>query len=99
MKVGTPLMKNNGKPLTSIKSIQEEQENLNSAEQGKQVAVSLPGVTCGRNLHEQDILYSAIPEEDFRKMKKLKKYLTEAELGVMREIAEMMRKENAVWGV
>ncbi|MFH0869925.1 MAG: translation initiation factor IF-2 [archaeon] len=97
-KVGLPLMKN-GKPLTSIKSIQAEQENLTIAEQGKQVAVSLPNVVCGRQIAEQDILYSAIPEEDFRKLKKLKKYLTEAEVQVMREIAEQMRKTNQVWGI
>lgn len=97
-KVGLPLMKN-GKPLTSIKSIQAEQENLTMAEQGKQVAVSLPNVVCGRQINEQDILYSAIPEDDFRKLKKLKKYLTEAEVQVMREIAEQMRKTNQVWGI
>jgi len=97
-KVGMPLMKN-AKPLTSIKSIQAEQESLTLAEQGKQVAVSLPNVTCGRQIGEQDILYSAIPEDDFRKLKKLKKYLSEAEVQVMREIAEQMRKTNPVWGV
>jgi translation initiation factor 5B len=98
LKVGTPLMKN-GKELTTVKSIQEEKENIHKLEQGKQAAVSLPGVTCGRQINEGDIFYSSIPEDDFRKLKKLKKYLSEPEIQVMKDIAEMMRKNNPVWGI
>jgi translation initiation factor 5B len=98
LKVGTPLMKN-GKAITVVKSIQAERESLSQVEQGKQVAISLPDVMCGRQINGDDILYSAIPEDDFRKMKKLKKYLTEAEVQVMRDIAETMRKSNPVWGI
>ncbi|MBN1792640.1 translation initiation factor IF-2 [Candidatus Woesearchaeota archaeon] len=99
LKVGTPLMKNDGKPLTSVKSIQSEQESMTVLEEGKQAAVSLPNVVCGRQLNEGNILYSAIPEDEFKKLKKLRKYLSEAEVQVMKEIAEMMRKQNIVWGV
>ncbi|MBU1199649.1 MAG: translation initiation factor IF-2 [Nanoarchaeota archaeon] len=98
LKSGTPIMKT-GIRLTEVKSIQLEKENLSRVEEGKEVAVSLPGVMCGRQINEHDILYSAIPEQDFKKLKKLKKYLTEHELIVMKEIAEIMRKENVVWGV
>ena len=98
VKVGTPLMKT-GKQITEVKSIQSEKENLRRAEQGKQVAVGLPGVICGRQINEGNILYSAIPEEDFKRLKKLKKYLTSDEIQVMKEIAELMRKDNVVWGV
>ena len=98
LKIGTPVMKT-GKALTSVKSIQLEKENISRAEQGKQVAISLPGVICGRHINEGDILYSAIPEQDFKKLKKLKKYLSDAEVQVMKEIAGIMRKNNVVWGV
>jgi len=98
LKAGIPLMKT-GRTLTHVKAIESEGEALNRVEQGKEVAVSLPDVMCGRQIHGDDILYSAIPEEDFRKLKKLKKYLTEPELQVMREIADIMRKDNAVWGI
>jgi len=98
LKVGIPLMKT-GRTLTNVKAIQSEGENLNRAEQGKEVAVSLPDVMCGRQINGSEILYSAIPEEDFRKLKKLKKYLTELEVQVMKEIAEIMRKDNPVWGI
>jgi len=98
LKTGVPIMKQ-GRTLTTVKSIQSEGENLNCVEQGKEVAVSLPDVMCGRQINGSDILYSAIPEEDFRKLKKLKKYLTEQEIQVMKEIAEVMRKNNPVWGI
>jgi translation initiation factor 5B len=98
IKTGTPLMKD-GKELTQVKSIQNEQESMTILEQGKQAAVSLPNIVCGRNLFEGNILYSSIPEEHFRQLKKLKKYLNESELQVMREIADLMRKGNPVWGV
>ncbi len=98
LKVGIPLMKT-GRTLTNVKAIQSEGENLNRADQGKEVAVSLPDVMCGRQINGSEILYSAIPEEDFRKLKKLKKYLTESEVQVMKEIAEIMRKDNPVWGI
>jgi translation initiation factor 5B len=99
LKVGTPLMKSEGRTIATVKSIQAELENLSLLEQGKQAAISLPGVVCGRQLFEGNILYSAIPEEEFRKLKKLRKYLSDAEVQVMKEIAEIMRKNNMVWGV
>ena len=99
LKVGTPLMKNDGIIITGVKSIQQEQESINEAEKGKQVAISLPKVTVGRQIHENDILYSAVPEEDFRKLKELKTHLSHEEIVVLREIAEIMRKNNPVWGI
>ena len=98
LKVGMPLMKD-GKTITQVKSIQHEKESVNAAEQGKQVALAMEGVMVGRQINEGDILYSAIPEDDFRKLKELKKYLTPAETAVIKEIAVIMRKTSPVWGV
>ncbi len=99
LKVGTPLIKEDGSKVADVKSIQHEQENLSEAEKGKQVAISLPGVTIGRGLREGDILYSDIPEDDFKKMKELKRLLTDDEVIVLKEVAQIHRKENPVWGI
>lgn len=99
LKVGTPLMDINGKELTSAKSIQKDQENLEKAEKGKQVAVSMERVTVGRQINEGDILLSSVPESHFKKMKELKKYLSDEEKGILKEIAKIKRKNNPVWGV
>jgi len=99
VKVDTPLMKKDGKKITEVKSIQENQKNINEADKGKQVAVSLPKVTVGRQINEGDILYSAVPEDDFIKLKELKKNLSEEEKKILKEIAEIMRAKNPVWGI
>jgi translation initiation factor 5B len=98
LKAGMPLMKE-GEDITSCKSIQMEKESVSSAVRGKQVAVSLPNVVVGRQIEEDDFLYSAIPEADFRKMKELKKYLTPDEKSAIKEIADIYRKKNQFWGV
>jgi translation initiation factor 5B len=98
LKVGTPIMKD-GKDISSVKSIQHEKDTLSSVEAGKQVAISLPNVTVGRQINENDTLYSGIPEPDFRKLKSLKQYLKNEEIEVMKEIATLKRKQNPLWGV
>ena len=98
-KNGIPLMKTDGKPIGKIASMQLEKENVAKAEKGTQLAISLLDVTIGRQVQEGDVFYSAIPEEDFRKIKTLKKYLKPEEIEVLKEIAQIKRKENMVWGV
>jgi len=98
IKVGMPMMKN-GKYLTEIKGIQLEKESIREAEKGKQVALSLPKVTVGRQIKEGDVLYSSINEVEFRKLKELKELLKEGEIAILKEIAEIMRKHNPLWGI
>src|SRR3989344_2783643 len=99
IRTGMHIMNSEGREITEVKSIQMEKENVSEAAKGKQVAVSLPNVTVGRQINGNDILYSSIPEEDFRKMKELKKYLSHDEIEAIKEIALIKRKSNALWGV
>lgn len=99
IKVGISLMKKDGRVITEIKQLQLENKSISEAEQGKQVAASMDNVTIGRQVNENDILYSAIPEEDFRKLKKLKHLLKKNEINMLKEIAEIKRKENPMWGI
>jgi translation initiation factor 5B len=99
LETGTPLMKKDGNTITRVKAIQAEQKNIEKAEKNKQVAVSYENVTFGRQINEGDILYSAIPEEDFRKYKELKKLLAPEEKELLKTIAKIMRERNPVWGI
>jgi len=99
LKTGIHLMKKDGKDITEVKSMQKEQETAEFADKKDQVAISMPGVTIGRQIMEGDILYSSIPEEDFKKLKELKQYLSKEEITVLKEIAEIKRKDNPTWGV
>jgi translation initiation factor 5B len=99
LKVSAPMMKADGSRLSQVKGIQQDQDNIEKAERGKQVAVSMDKVTIGRQINEGDTLYSDIPEEDFRKLKGLKKHLSKEEIALLKEIALIKRKENPVWGI
>jgi len=95
----TPLINLQGKQITIVKAIQKEQKNIDHACKNDQVAISLPGVTVGRQIQEGEIFYSAISENEFRKYKENKKLLFADDKEVLKEIAEIMRKTNQVWGI
>lgn len=99
LRSNTCLMNRHGKELAVIKGIQIEQENVEKAEKGKRPAISMPGITIGRQLNEGEIVYSMIPEDHFRKYKEYKEQLSEDDKNLLKEIAEIMRKNNPVWGI
>lgn len=99
IKTGTPIMNKDGKEITSVKSIQHEKDSVSMVEAGKQVAFSMDNVTVGRQINEGDILYSSMPEEDFKKFKELKKLLSKEQVEILKEIAEIKRRNQPVWGI
>lgn len=99
IKTGDPIMNAAGKRITAVKSMKEGEDFVTIANQGKQVAMAMEGVTVGRQINEGDFLYTDIPASDFITLKELKKYLSTREMAALKEIAEIKRKENPVWGV
>lgn len=97
--IGARVMNPQGERLGTIKSIKDGKDNVNKAEQGAQVPIAIDGPTIGRQLNEDDILYSDINEPDFIKMKEHKHLLTSEEKEVLREIAVIKRNSNPVWGI
>ncbi|PNX49463.1 MAG: translation initiation factor IF-2 [Thermoplasmata archaeon M9B1D] len=69
IKTGIRLMKEDGKVLGSIKGIQSENKSIEEAIQGQEVAISIEGVTVGRQLKGGDILYTEIPASDAKKLR------------------------------
>ena len=98
LRVETPLMKD-GNELTSVKEIKLDQKNVSEALKDQKVSVAYEGITVGRQVREEDFLYSAVSENDYRRLKELKQYLSEDEKQALREIAAMMRRKNPMWGV
>lgn len=94
-----PLMNQQGKHIDRVKAIQSEGKGVHSAKKGQEVALSLPGITFGRQIKEGDILYSELNESEFRKLKENKSLLSSEELNIMKEIAEIKRKEKSTWGL
>ena len=82
-----------------VKEIQEKKQSRESAPKGMQVALSIPGAIGGKHVVEQDVLWSAVSEEEFRSLKEYAKHLSVEEKEVLKEFSEVMRKHNPLWGV
>jgi translation initiation factor 5B len=100
LKVGMPLVKaGQTQTLTAVKSLQQEKESITEAKRGMQIAMAMDDVIIGRQLKEGDMLYSAIPEDHFRRLREHKELLSSDELEAMKEYAAMQRKKNSLWGI
>ncbi|MEM2932932.1 MAG: translation initiation factor IF-2 [Candidatus Pacearchaeota archaeon] len=99
LKKDTPLMNVEGKHITKVKSMQSENKPIEEARKNEEVAISLPDVTIDRQVKEEEILYSDLSEDEFKKLKANKSLLTSDELQLLDEIAEIKRRQKATWGV
>src|SRR3989338_7404336 len=79
VRCSVPLMKKDGVKVSYVKSLQKEKETVDEAKKDDELAVSIPDVMCGRQLHENDVLYADLEEHHFVQLKSLKKYLKEDE--------------------
>lgn len=99
IKPGTPMMKPDGRECGEIRSIQSQGVSIPSAKCGEEVAVSIDGVTVGRQIKEGDILYSNMREEDAREIRNFMGRLSKDEVDVMEEIIKIKRGKNPLWGI
>jgi translation initiation factor 5B len=98
IKVGMRLMRDDGKIIGSIRGIQSENKTVEEAIQGQEVAISIEGITVGRQVKGNDVLYTSIPESDAKKLKEMDVLNTD-ERDVLTKIFEIKRKENKFWGM
>lgn len=94
---GQAILREDGRVVGRIKSIQSDNKSLKEARQGDEVAISVEGVTVGRQLCVEDILYVDIPEGDCRKLKTCDLNFDEREC--FDKICEIKRKEDNFWGM
>ncbi len=99
LKPGISLINDKGEEVDKIKNLQSEGKSVEKAKKGKELAISLPKITFGRQVKENQILYCSITEQEFRQLKKNKRYLTKDEISVLQEIAQIKRKIKATWGI
>ncbi|MFZ8801147.1 MAG: translation initiation factor IF-2 [Candidatus Nanopusillus sp.] len=88
-----------GKIIGKILAIQKEKKNIDVAIKNDKVAISIDDAIVGRNIFEDDILYTFISENDYRKFKENKDLLSDEQKEILKEIAGIMRKENPAWGL
>jgi translation initiation factor 5B len=91
-------MDEQGKLVGHIKGMQSENKAITEALQGQEVAISIEGVTVGRQINGGDIFFTDLPEGDVRKLQQLD-VLTDDEKDVLNKILGIKRKTNKLWGM
>ncbi len=93
------LMKADGSSAGIVRSMQKSGENISVAKEGDEVAIAIDGVTIGRQLLGNEILYVDIPERHAKIIEReLFDSLSEEAKKAFREFLEIKRKENPFWG-
>ena len=98
IKTGLRLIKDDGKPIGSIKGIQSENKSVEEAIQGQEVAISIDGITIGRQIKGGDIFYTDLPASDAKKLRDMDVLNTD-EKDILNKIFEIKRKSDRFWGM
>ncbi len=96
---GSSLMTKDGNVVGTVKSVQEQQESIDKAEKGDQVAVSISNATIGRDFEEGDELIVNLTGREYNQLNHLEDLLSAGEKKVMEEIIEIKDKENPHWKI
>jgi len=89
------VMTSEGKRVGTIKSIKSRDEFLSVVRKGEQVAVSIEGPTVGRQISQEEVLYTDLPKEAYNIL--VKSDLSEDERQALEEIDQIKKKENEFW--
>ena len=78
--------------------LQDKGQDIDQSTTGMQVAVSVDKAVMNRNIFENDILYTSVPEHSARELStRLRNDLRPDELQILDEITEIMRKQDPLW--
>jgi translation initiation factor 5B len=93
------LIKTDGKKVGHLKSMQLRQESIREADAGLEVAISIEGVTVGRQLNIGDDLFVDIPERHVKVLEReMLKTLNVSTQEILGEFTTMRRKGEPFWG-
>jgi len=93
------LVKTDGKKVGHLKSMQLRQESIREADAGLEVAISIEGVTIGRQLNIGEDLFVDIPERHVKVLEReMLKTLNVSTQEILEEFTTMRRKADPFWG-
>ncbi|HSD05272.1 MAG TPA: translation initiation factor IF-2 [Nitrosopumilaceae archaeon] len=94
-----PIMNADGKKIGILHQIQDNGKNIDVARKDQEVAVSIQNITIGRQISEEEILYSFPPAPEAKLLlKRFSHKLNPEELQVLHEIIQIQRKLNPMYG-
>ena len=93
------LIREDGTPAGVVRSMQKSGEHVSIAKEGDELAVAIDGVTIGRQLNGDEVLYVDVPERHARVVEReLIETLSEETKRAFSEFLELKRRENTFWG-
>jgi translation initiation factor 5B len=96
IRVGYPLMKEDGTKIGRIEGIQEKNVKIEEAKKGDEVAVAIDKPTVGRQIEEGDTLYTYITFGQYEEiLKKGKKFLNGEDDELLKKIAQIVRNAKS----
>ncbi len=97
IKPGCTLIGATGERIGKIKGVQNEKTPLKEAKRGEMVAISIEGPTFGRQVNENQILYTRISESDYKILKKeLAELMSDEDAKLLEEIIGLERNDGEV---
>lgn len=91
------VMREDGKVIGKITSMQIDRKNIKEAKMGDEVAMAIDGPMVGRHFWEEDILYIDIPSSKIKDLKTSDLSVEERE--ILEHIIEIRRREKPTWGM
>ncbi len=100
VKKGAKLIKPDGSVVGVVKSMKRENDFLNVAKEGDELAIAIDNAVIGRNLEGDEVLYVDIPERHARVIRReLYNSLSEETKKAFDEFLEIKRREKKTWGL
>lgn len=87
------------KLVGAVKQIQSHGETVEEAKAGDKVAVSIAGPTVGRQILENDVLYTDVTSDEYKKLKQHEALLSASERLALEEIYEIKRRHDPRYGL
>ena len=97
IRVGQLLIGADGKDVGKIKSIHSGEDALKEAKQGEEIAVGIDGVTVGRQINEEDVIYVDLIGSAVKQLAALD--LNDDEKMTLEETVAIKRKDEPFWGM
>ncbi len=92
LRPGIKVFNAKGRLVGTVSGVQVQGKSINRAVKGQEVAVSIDKGVVGRNLEENKVLYSFIPERQFNELQALGNYFNPDERELIAEIRELEKK-------
>ena len=94
----SPMVTLEGNRVGPITQIQDSGEAIPQAEEGMEVAVSMPRPIVGRHIKERDVLLVDVPEKHAKLLRdKYPGRITAGALEALGELTEIKRKKDPIW--